>query len=152
MNNGNQDLESGDWVAVVGGKLTKNNGAELIEPSIKVGKVLFVGKWDVIIQEESWSYPTTFVTKKERCSLIRVKPAYASPSSPETPILGDMVLYYKGIKFGNKEEDVDSHIGILMEISHTPGSRARGKIMVANELIEVELVDIIVLQRKNEKE
>ena len=147
MNN-EPDFEPGDWVAVVGGTLTKNNGVESIEPSIKVGKVLHVGKWDMVLEDTSWSFPSTFIAKISRCSHVKVKPEFAIPTEPEPAELGDMVLHLKGIKVGKEDQ---SHVGLLMEVSQTPGSRAKGKIAVADKLIDVELADVIVLQRKDEK-
>ena len=146
----NRDFETGDYVTVVGGKLTRNNGEETIDPSFKVGKVLYVGKWDMVILEAAaWAYPSTFVAKKDRCSHIKVNPSFAKPAAPEPPALGDMVLRHKGLKFGS--DNAEAHVGVLMEISQSPGSRPKGKILVANELVEIEIADVIVLQRRDEK-
>ena len=150
-NNGNQrDFESGDWVAIVGGKLSRAAGIEVIEPSIRVGKVLYVGKWDMIIEGSSWTYSSTFPVKKERCTRIDVKPEFARTTSPESPQLGDMVLHYKDTKF-DKSDPAPPIIGVLMETSQDPGYRAKGFMLHADELVEVELADLIVLQRKDDK-
>ena len=81
----------------------------------------------------------------------RVAVAGRSPAAaaPEPPALGDMVLRHKGLKFGS--DNAEAHVGVLMEISQSPGSRPKGKILVANELVEIEIADVIVLQRRDEK-
>lgn len=140
------DFKAGDYVAVVGGRLKNEDGEEKIEPSIKVGRVLFVGKQDMIIEEPGWSFPTKMTVPKSRCSLVNVKPDFANPFTFMTPKLGDMVLSHKFRNSGESSET--TLIGVLMEINAPPGGRARGSILVAGDLVEIELNESIVMQRK----
>ena len=141
------DFKPGDWVAVVGGKIKSRDGEESIDPAIKVGKVLFVGKWDMIIEEPGWTYPNIITARIDRCSPITVKPEYARPGSRTVPELGDMILHHKPNR-GLGEEGDTTQIGILMEINAPPGSRPKGSILVGGDLIEIDLNDSIVMQRK----
>lgn len=131
-------------VAVIGGTI---DCAGNLSEEIRICTVVQVGENDVMVTEEGFSRGSIpAIVPKSLCvplhasyeTLIEAKKAEAE--------LGDLVFYSGKLNWKDKESSQIA--GILCEIRYRLGTRSIGRVLINNEMQEVDYNNLLVLQKK----
>jgi len=131
-------------VAVIGGTV---DGAGHLSTEIRICSVVQVGENDVLVIEEGPRFGSPqVIVPKSLCIPLHTSYQTVIEAVPTKPELGDLV-FFSG-KLDWKDKEASQLAGILCEIRYRLGVRATGRVLIDNEMKDVDYNHLLVLQKK----
>ena len=131
-------------VAVIGGTV---DGAGHLNTEIRICSVLQAGENDLLVTEEGSRFSSSAtIVPKSLCIPLHTSYESVIEALPTRAELGDLV-FFSG-KLDWKAKEASQIAGILCEIRYRLGIRTTGRVLIDNEMQDVEYNKLLVLQKK----